>query len=743
MKKLILLLVTLLAFPATAQRVDTPTGQLPTTNVPYSSLFQATLGGIEWLTGVVVEPSIAGTGSLRANTLPWPTIHVKSYYANGKVGGGDFEYVSGTCSDNGGSIIKDTSNHCYYSTNKASDFHQWGIVADGTTDDTAAVQATLNQGNIALDLQNSTVAINGTVALSSTTNATISHAIFKATASISGNSAVMTCTSCTNFVADAVTWDANGNRRWGFTADIASTGALRQVDAKHYSDINNQGLFISSFMQVTLAACGPIQLPLYTTVTAGTSGSLASGTYAIQPGATDALGRQGPMESVGSGGSSHVVTGPTGSLAITFQTQICARSYRAYFANTADANGTWQRWYTIPDPVSFASTLSYTVTSGDVNAIAVPSAGIGTGTFTGHLPDEYTFRVIPYFSNGVGVATTTNSTYYPSLFLNLTSQVVNISWAAPSRGATPAGYYLCWAGSETGGVTLYKNCSDVGNVTSSTVTNSVGMLSSWNGNSDYVFANDALQSYTTYGKNSLSNDLQLNGGYGSNINLHFQLASQGSLTPCIGSVAGAGPVFRQIFSDNSYHVNWIGLAVFGDNPNIYLCDNTTGAVYLEADKGSGILFPQQSRASGFFQSNSTAKTGNSTAITIIPDTIDYNVNGNLNASTGIFTCPGNSSTYTALSHVKATFNIAFLPTAGVSEARVVIRDGSQQWITSTGAISPITQDTTITGSNTIACTPGDSLYLQFEVGGAGANIIPISGGTATARYSYITWELVP
>jgi hypothetical protein len=57
--------------------------------------------------------SCAYSSCLRTNMVPSPTIHVQGWHGPGTPGGGDFEYVGGTCTDNSGTIIEDAGNNCY------------------------------------------------------------------------------------------------------------------------------------------------------------------------------------------------------------------------------------------------------------------------------------------------------------------------------------------------------------------------------------------------------------------------------------------------------------------------------------------------------------------------------------------------------------------------------------------------------------------------------------------------------
>jgi hypothetical protein len=103
-----------------------------TTNAAYSFLVQTTLGAYEWVAGVTVQTNIA---ALRANTTPWPTIHVQGFYALADSGGGDFEYDASdtTSSDDGCTIYVDASSHRYKRTDtKTIDIRQCGAKDDFT-----------------------------------------------------------------------------------------------------------------------------------------------------------------------------------------------------------------------------------------------------------------------------------------------------------------------------------------------------------------------------------------------------------------------------------------------------------------------------------------------------------------------------------------------------------------------------------------------------------------------------------
>jgi hypothetical protein len=119
-----------------------------TTNVAYSFLVQTTLGAYEWVAGVTVQTNIA---ALRANTTPWPTIHVQGFYALADGGGGDFEYDPSdtTSSDDGCTIYVDASSHRYKRTDaKAIDIRQCGAKDDFTAILSSTV--TISNGSHAL-----------------------------------------------------------------------------------------------------------------------------------------------------------------------------------------------------------------------------------------------------------------------------------------------------------------------------------------------------------------------------------------------------------------------------------------------------------------------------------------------------------------------------------------------------------------------------------------------------------------
>lgn len=94
--------------------------------------------------GTLINPA---AGTLRANTAAVLLANVAGYYGPGTAGGGTFVKTTGSCGDNGGTVIKDSAGQCWdrqYAPNISAGVQDFGAKCDGTTDDSAAIQAALN-----------------------------------------------------------------------------------------------------------------------------------------------------------------------------------------------------------------------------------------------------------------------------------------------------------------------------------------------------------------------------------------------------------------------------------------------------------------------------------------------------------------------------------------------------------------------------------------------------------------------
>jgi hypothetical protein len=107
-----------------------------------SFLVQSSLHAYEWAFGVIEMPSIA---ALRANTIPWPTVHVQGWNGAGTPGGGDLEYVSTdtTSADNSCTIFNDNAGtpHRYYRVTRVAGsipVTDCGAIGNGSTNDNTA-----------------------------------------------------------------------------------------------------------------------------------------------------------------------------------------------------------------------------------------------------------------------------------------------------------------------------------------------------------------------------------------------------------------------------------------------------------------------------------------------------------------------------------------------------------------------------------------------------------------------------
>lgn len=93
--------------------------------------------------GTLINPA---AGTLRANTAAVLLANVAGYYGPGTAGGGTFVKTTGSCSDNGGTVIKDSAGQCWdrqYAPNNGPGVQDFGAKCDAATDDSAAIQAAL------------------------------------------------------------------------------------------------------------------------------------------------------------------------------------------------------------------------------------------------------------------------------------------------------------------------------------------------------------------------------------------------------------------------------------------------------------------------------------------------------------------------------------------------------------------------------------------------------------------------
>ncbi len=92
--------------------------------------------------------SITNIAALRANTSTLGVVYVDGYYTASDGGEGMFVQSSDVCVDNGGTIIVDAASHCFYrgTQGQINSVKWFGAKGDGSTNDTARVQAAVDVG---------------------------------------------------------------------------------------------------------------------------------------------------------------------------------------------------------------------------------------------------------------------------------------------------------------------------------------------------------------------------------------------------------------------------------------------------------------------------------------------------------------------------------------------------------------------------------------------------------------------
>lgn len=118
--------------------------------VPVSAAVLASNSSGQLIVSTAGLQLIATIAALRANTTALTQIYVQGYYADGDGGEGPFWYNAADTSsaDNHGTIIVDASGRRWYRDTGALPLSiRWfGAHGNGSTDDTAAIQATVNVG---------------------------------------------------------------------------------------------------------------------------------------------------------------------------------------------------------------------------------------------------------------------------------------------------------------------------------------------------------------------------------------------------------------------------------------------------------------------------------------------------------------------------------------------------------------------------------------------------------------------
>lgn len=158
----------------------------------------------------------------------------------------------------------------------------------------------------------------------------------------------------------------------------------------------------------------------------------------------------------------------------------------------------------------------------------------------------------------------------------------------------------------------------------------------------------------------------------------------------------------------------------------------------------GVTMPTRARASAHYTMSPGSVTGDGTAVTLVPDTVDYNVGGWYNSGTGAFTCPPLPVQGSEV-FVRVTANVTATTASDSTALQVAIRDETasieavaRQSFAASASTTPIT----VPFAYTINCTPGDTLLVQGSVFGSGSKDASFAVSGADILTS-ITFEQEP
>jgi hypothetical protein len=224
---------------------------------PYKVVFDDVLGNQIWSLDPVESPFalqpagmpvMASIAALRANAVAWSTIHVQGYYGAGTPGGGDFEFVGTSCTDNGGTVIKTTTGgYCYdriVGPGEAPEVEWFGATGNATANNACTIGASsstllctgysfaaANVGQtVACYLAGATVA--------GERNATLISSI----ASVSGGTAGL-ASSATNAIT-------GGRCAWGTDDTSAINAALAATGSGVTLAFRSQGYLMSGTLEI-------------------------------------------------------------------------------------------------------------------------------------------------------------------------------------------------------------------------------------------------------------------------------------------------------------------------------------------------------------------------------------------------------------------------------------------------------------------------------------------------------------
>ena len=224
------------------------------TNEAYSTLVQTVVGTYEWVTGTVTNPAIGtlvspAAGTLRANTIPWPTIHVQGYTGAGTPGGDDFEYVATdiTSADNSCTIIVDASGHRYY-RQFAGALPITDCGASTTaTDNTVAFQAAVNSGAAGVYIPTGTFIVQGVVTANVSSQTIIGPGTLKFPSSVTTGTCAsftgtptMLCVTATNVTIQGINFSSPGSIAYTGTVSRGSSYIMVSTGGSYARIVNNQ-----------------------------------------------------------------------------------------------------------------------------------------------------------------------------------------------------------------------------------------------------------------------------------------------------------------------------------------------------------------------------------------------------------------------------------------------------------------------------------------------------------------------